>query len=198
MRWFAPMDFSSKAYHRADAVCTLTISLLLAAAASRAQGLRFEWEEFGFESAGARYGFPVDHRSQGFSQAEAFVNLNLPWKWNLGADWNVQSRLDASAGWLGREGFDAALVTLGPSLVLRDKWLPLSLEGGLSVTGLSRDEFGSKDLGGHLQFTSHAGLNWDFASHWRVGYRFQHTSNAGLRAPNPGLNLHLFAVSYVF
>ena len=66
------------------------------------------------------------------------------------------------------------------------------------LTGLSRDEFGSKDLGGNFQFTSHAGLNWDFAEHFRVGYRFQHMSNAGLREPNPGLNLHLFAVSYLF
>ena len=140
----------------------------------------------------------MDHRSQGFSQAEAFVNWNLPWQWKPGADWRLQSRLDASAGWLGRGRSDAALITLGPTLVLRDKWLPLSLEAGASLTGLSRYEFGSKDLGSLFQFTSHIGLNWDFAEHLRVGYRFQHMSNAGIREPNPGLNLHVFAVSYLF
>jgi hypothetical protein len=49
-----------------------------------------------------------------------------------------------------------------------------------------------------FQFTSHLGVNWDFAPHWRVGYRFQHMSNAGLATPNPGLNLHIFSVSYRF
>jgi hypothetical protein len=41
-------------------------------------------------------------------------------------------------------------------------------------------------------------LNWDFATHWRLGYRFQHMSNAGLSQPNPGLNMHMFALSYLF
>jgi hypothetical protein len=53
-------------------------------------------------------------------------------------------------------------------------------------------------LGTDIQFTSHVGLNWDFAAHWRLGYRFQHMSNADLSRDNPGLNMHLFALSYVF
>ncbi len=47
-----------------------------------------------------------------------------------------------------------------------------------------------------FQFTSHVGLNWDFAEHWRLGYRFQHISNADLAKPNPGLNMHLVTLSY--
>ena len=185
------MGFSLRVCHQGVGLLSwLTVSLL-PATASRAG-------EFSLESAGGRYGFPVDHRSQGFSQAEAFVNLNLPWQWNLNGDWHLQSRLDASVGWLGRDRFDAALITLGPALALSYKELPLSLEGGVSLTGLSRDEFGSKDLSSLFQFTSHIGLNWDFAEHLRVGYRFQHMSNAGIHEPNLGLNLHVFAVSYLF
>ena len=74
----------------------------------------------------------------------------------------------------------------------------MSLEGGVSPTFLSQYEFGSRDFGTDIQFTSHIGLNWDFAPHWRLGYRFQHMSNAGLASKNPGLNMHLFGVSYLF
>jgi hypothetical protein len=184
------MGFSSRVCYRVGLLSWLIVSLLPAAVCHAA--------DFSLESAGVRYGFPNDGRSQGFNQAEAFLNSNLPWRWTLGTNWPLQSRLDATAGWLGRYPFNAAVVTLGPSLILRYKDFPLSLEGGASLTGITRDEFGSKDLGTRLQFTSHIGLNWDFAEHLRLGYRFQHMSNAGIREPNPGLNLHAFAVSYLF
>jgi hypothetical protein len=63
---------------------------------------------------------------------------------------------------------------------------------------LSQSDFGAKDFGVPFQFTSHVGLNWDVTSHWRLGYRFQHMSNAGLDAHNPGLNMHMFGLSYLF
>ena|SRR5258708_6001543 len=185
------MDFSRPIYQGFRIGVQLISAFLLAASASHAQ-------EFRLDSAGARYGFPTDGRSEGFNQAEAFVNWNLPWRWQLGRTWPLQSRLDFSAGWLGRERADAFVTTLGPTLVLGHEGLPLSLEGGVSVTGISRDQFGSKDLGSLFQFTSHVGLNWDFAPHLRLGYRFQHMSNAGIREPNPGLNLHMVAISYLF
>lgn len=31
-----------------------------------------------------------------------------------------------------------------------------------------------------------------------VGYRFQHMSNGGIDKPNPGLDLHAFALNYHF
>ncbi|MEY2428504.1 MAG: hypothetical protein QOJ40_1389 [Verrucomicrobiota bacterium] len=184
------MGFSSRVCYRAGLLSWLIINLL-PAAASRAGA-------FSLESAGIRYGFPADTRSQGFKQVEAFLNCNLPLHWTLFDNWPLQSRLDASLGWLGRDRADAVLATLGPTLVVRYKELPLSLEGGASVTGLSRDVFGTKDLGSMFQFTSHIGLNWNFAERFRAGYRFQHMSNAGISEPNPGLNLHVVAVSYLF
>jgi hypothetical protein len=187
---FDAMGFSSRVCHRLGLLGWLIVNLL-PGAASRAG-------DVSLESAGARYGFAADGRSQGFQQAEAFLNCNLPWHWTLGQNWPLQSRFDASAGWLGRQPFNAAVISLGPALALRYKELPASLEAGANVTGITRDEFGTKDLGSQFQFTSHIGLNWDFAEHWRAGYRFQHMSNAGIHEPNPGLNLHVFALSYLF
>ena len=185
------MLFSKQAYRRIGVAGWVVAGLLAGAVASRA-------EDFSLESVGVRGGFQADHSDRNFGQAEGFGNLNLPWGWDLGKEWHVQSRLDLSLGWLGQRGNDAVIGTVGPSLILGWARLPLSLEGGVSPTFLSRHEFGSEDFGMNLQFTSHLGVNWDFAPHWRVGYRFQHMSNAGLATPNPGLNLHIFSVSYRF
>jgi lipid A 3-O-deacylase len=155
-------------------------------------------QSFEIESAGARFGSSLASRIDDFYQAEAFSNWNLPWGWDLGRKWFLQSRLDVSVGWLGESGHDAALGTLGPTVLLSREHFPLSIEGGSSPTLLSRHNFGAADLGSDFQFTSHAGLNADLSAHWRLGYRFQHMSNAGLATFNPGLNLHLFAVSYLF
>ena len=145
-----------------------------------------------------RYGISANQGRGEFHQFEAFGNWNLPWGWDLGPEWHLQSRLDLSAGLLGDSSQNAAIGTFGPTLVLgRARW-PVSLEAGFSPTLLSSYKFELKSFGTEIQFTSHVGLNWDFAAHWRLGYRFQHMSNADLSQDNPGLNLHMLALSYVF
>lgn len=126
------------------------------------------------------------------------MNFNLPWGWELGKEWHLQTRLDSSAGSLGETGCNAAILTGGASLVLGRERFPVSCELGVSPTLLSQSGFETKDFGMDLQFTSHLGLNWDLAAHWRLSYRIQHMSNAGLAAQNPGLNLHMISLSYVF
>jgi hypothetical protein len=167
------------------------ICLLLQTGSSRG-------EDFRLESVGVRGGVSANPGRNEFHQAEFFGNWNLPWGWDLGKEWHLQSRLDLSVGWLGDSSQSATVGTLGPTLVLGRAWWPVSLEGGVSPTLLSSYKFESKSLGTDVQFTSHVGLNWDFAAHWRLGYRFQHMSNADLSRDNPGLNMHLLALSYVF
>ncbi|SPE61033.1 conserved hypothetical protein [Verrucomicrobia bacterium] len=149
------------------------------------------------ESAGTRLGISANEDGT-FYQAEGFVDWNLPWAWDLGKEWRLQTRVDLSAGWLGYNQHDAFIGTAGPLLALKLGRWPLSVEGGSNPTLLSRQNFGSKNFGTSVQFTSHLGLYWDFAPHFRVGYRFQHMSNADLASPNPGLNLHVLALSYLF
>ena len=150
------------------------------------------------ESAGVRAGFSANQSGKDFYQAEAAVNWKLPWGWDLGRSFYLQSRLDGSVGWLGDRAANAAIGTIGPTLLLSREHLPISLEGGSGPTVMTRSQFGSKDFGIPLQFTSHVGLNWDMTSHWRLGYRFQHMSNAGLSRHNPGLNMNVFGLSYLF
>src|SRR5262245_31999713 len=123
-------------------------------------------EALSLESVGARGGFSVrDSHGRGrFYESEAFANFNLPWHWDLGSEWHLQTRLDLSAGWLTGRGDDGFVGTLGPSLVLGREGFPLFLVGGISPTVLSRDEFGTLDFGDLFQFTTHIGLTWQLGA----------------------------------
>jgi hypothetical protein len=147
---------------------------------------------------GGRAGVPTSAAGVGFKEAEGFANFQLPWRWDLGKDWQLEPRLDSSLGWLADARVNAVRVTLGPTFVLGWRHLPVTLEAGVSPTYLSRYHFTHKNLGFPLEFTSHAGLNWEFTPHFRLSYWFQHMSNAGLSADNPGLNLHVIGLGYVF
>jgi len=157
-----------------------------------------EPDVFSCESVGGRFGFAATHAGRGFRSGDAFLGCNLPVSWQLGDCFQIKTRLDFTAGWLGRAGENAATSSVGPAFVLKYKNVPLALEGGSSSVLISRFEFGSQDLGGPFQFRTYAGLNWDITRYWRLSYRFEHISNAGIEQPNPGLNLHTFAFSYVF
>lgn len=151
----------------------------------------------GFEALGARFGLSA-HAGSDLRQAETFVSHRLPWSWDLGAQFRLQTRLDFSVGWLGSDNDDAVIGSLVPEVVLRRGDLPVSLELGSGPTLMSRNSFDNRDLGSNFQFTTHLGLNFDLGNHVRLGYRFQHMSNAGMASPNPGLNMNMLAVSYRF
>jgi hypothetical protein len=150
------------------------------------------------DSAGARFGLSFDERTQDFEQAEAFIFWNLPWGAQWDPEWHVQWRMDLSLGSLSGARDAVVIGTIGPSLVLRREALPLTFEVGLSPTFLSEDEVGSKSFGTIFQFTSHAGFNLDISTQWRLSYRFQHMSNAGINEDNPGLNLHVLGFGWRF
>ncbi len=185
------MDFTGKFFCRRGFANGVLVLAVLIALTSRG-------EFFRLESAGARFGFPGNLSAEDFHQAEAFVDWDLPRRWGLGHEWFVQTRLDASAGWLGDSQNNAAVMTAGPTFVFGRQLLPLSIEGGISPTVITHHEFTTKDLGTAFQFTSHVGLNLDLRTTVRLSYRYQHMSNAGLGDHNPGLNLHMFALSYLF
>jgi hypothetical protein len=154
--------------------------------------------DFSVESAGGRFSFSERDPGHGFRAAEAFVNCNLPGQWELGNQFLVKSRIDFTAGWLGRDGQGAVTGSAGPAFAFRYNGLPLWLETGSSPTLISRHDFGDLHLGGAYQFTTHVGLAWDITPRWRVEYRFEHISNAGIYKQNPGVNLHAFAFGYQF
>jgi hypothetical protein len=155
-------------------------------------------QELRLDSTGARFGFWPDGAGENFHQAEVFTTFDLPFSWSLGQQWEMELRAEVSAGWIGESDLNAGIVTFGPSLVFEKETFPLSFEAGVNPTVLTRTNFRNKDFGIPFQFTSHVGFNVDISSKFRIGYRFQHMSNAGLSGHNPGLNLQILAVSFRF
>jgi lipid A 3-O-deacylase len=155
-------------------------------------------EGLDFESVGIRLGGSPTHRAHNFHELDGAANLNLPWSHDLGADWWVKLRLDFSLGWLQDHQLNGVVGTVCPAIALPIPGSKVSVDFGVGPAGLSRDEFITKDFGSLFQFTTHVGLNVDVSSRIRVGYRFQHMSNAGIAQPNPGLNLHMLGVSWLF
>ena len=185
------MIFSKDTFHRTIVVRCLVFSALLAGADAWA-------DDFRIESVGARGGASMYQTGNRLSEAEAFVDFNLPWRWDLGKEWSLQTKLNSSIGWFGGGNDNAVIGSVGPALQLFPPSFPLSLEAGASPTLMSRDVFGNINMGTYFQFTTYIGFDLDVTKHIRLGYRFQHISNAGLSQHNPGINMNMLALSYVF
>ena len=56
----------------------------------------------------------------------------------------------------------------------------------------------SKELGGTFEFMSGLGLSWEFADRSRLGFRYQHISNANLHDKNPGADILLLNYGIAF
>lgn len=191
------MDVLNRTLRRYNCILVLVAGTLAGANRTWGQG-------FCLDSAGARSGFSAESSSDGFHKDEGFVAWNLPWKLDLGRQWLVQPRFDISAGWLGKGGQNAVEGSTGLYLALGKGKFPLWLEGGSEPMLISQNEFGrpgtpgARDFGYPFQFLTHAGIYVNVASKIRLGYRFEHMSNAGIGNSNPGLNLHVFYVGYPF
>jgi hypothetical protein len=184
---------ASRLGYRIEALIAFT--LVAGTFTGRSQYLQY----FVPESVGARGGNSFTGGQGGeFWQTEAFADWNLPLKTESNSGWYLQTKLNLSVGWLGGTGINAAEGTLAPAVAFGRRHFPLWLEGGIGPTFISQYDFGLVNFGEQLQFTSFVGVNFDLTPHWRLGYRFQHMSNAGFAKSNPGLNLNMFALSYAF
>lgn len=150
------------------------------------------------DSVGVRYGVGANASSRDFMQAEAVANWDWGSAWELGEHYLLQPRLDLSAGWLGEKDQNSGLLTVGPALVLERRGFPVSLEAGVSPSFLTRSHFATKDVGSPFQFSNYLGLTGKLTRSVKISYRFLHMSNGGVASPNPGLNMHLIGISYVF
>lgn len=143
-------------------------------------------------AAGVRIGFGASGGTDGFRQTELVARLPSAIGGALGKRWRVRTALDISVGRLEDDDVRATIGGLGAVLLLAREDLPLAIELGVGPSILGRHEF-SRNFGQALQFTSHAGLLLRLGD-FRLGYRFQHLSNARMAKPNPGLNQHVFSL----
>lgn len=146
---------------------------------------------------GLRGGVDFEGHEEDYLAAEVFVLGDFSWQQPLADDLVLRPGWEISGGYLGTDNDEGAFLTAGLNFALVFFGDSLEFEIGIRPTWLSRHRYGDDDLGGSLQFTSHAGLG----ARWHnllIQYRVQHISNAGLSSPNPGLNLHLLGLGLVF
>ena len=150
-----------------------------------------------FNTVGIRVAFETDTKVS-LTSYELYETSDPQWSWDLGEDMTTGIGYEAAVGALAGEGEVAAYIHFGFALELAHDALPVALVLTTGPSLYSEDTFGGFDLGGNIQVTSSLGLNWQVCEEWAVEYRYQHTSNAGLKSHNPGLEMHAFALSHNF
>jgi len=68
------------------------------------------------------------------------------------------------------------------------------LEAGVGLTAFSGASFAGKQISTAFQFGDHVGLGYQVSRADRIGFRYSHFSNAGIKRPNPGLDV--FQLTY--
>ena len=144
-----------------------------------------------------RWGFDAEENFE-LKSNELVLSFETPWSWQLGAGYTARLQLETGIGAVHGEGEHGVYGRIAPTLELShpDANWSLFLSSGPSL--YSEHIYGLLDLGGDFQFMSSAGISWQVAEKWRIGYRFQHTSNAHLYDLNPGLDLHVLSIARRF
>jgi len=123
------------------------------------------------------------------------------WTHTFGQDWG---RIDLTVEmgvsyWKARRDEPDTMWQLSAIPMLR--WWPndaVYLELGSGPTIANRSEFAGRDLSTRFQFGSHLGVGILIQKSHRLGIRYSHYSNAGIKKPNPGLDLLQVAYTYRF
>jgi len=124
--------------------------------------------------------------------------------WYVGGYWDVSlAHLESDAA--GSANDELIEVGIAPVLrmqrdaALSSGYSPYA-EFGLGAHLLSETHLGALDLSSSFQFSSQLGLGFGFGEQGRyeLGYRFQRLSNADIKKPNDGIDLHLVRFGYGF
>ena len=157
-------------------------------------------------SIGPRYGFSLNEPLLGKRQTETFnlvdvaATFRLPWSWPLGqSPWSVETRLITSAGALSAAGKTGFIAAVQPDVALTGWNNFVSIDAGVGLAFLSREQYGSQDFGGPVQLGLTMALQIHPISHAYAGFRFQHFSDAGMYGSDSlGIDLYLIEVGYRF
>ncbi|GBC63645.1 acyloxyacyl hydrolase [Desulfonema ishimotonii] len=153
----------------------------------------------GWHEAGARMGVTVKKKDENFKIYEAFGAYGLPWQREWLSGWRFDTGLTLGGGLLEGEHHDSGFMgTFGPVIRMYSPDRHFSLSAAVRLALLTKYDFRGQDLGGVVNFSEEIGLDFHMGRGWNAGYRFQHLSNGGLYDNNPGLDFHLFELTYRF
>jgi hypothetical protein len=145
---------------------------------------------------GLRGGKDSGGNDENFTLLEASIQKPCPWQKQLGIG-VLQPRWNLGLGYLEAASEGSALLSAGGDLAYEMAGGLLAIDIGLRPILISDHTFGDENLGGALQFGSHAGVTLN-VDRFTLSYRFEHISNAGIYGNNPGINMHLIGVGARF
>ncbi|MDD2308188.1 MAG: acyloxyacyl hydrolase [Desulfuromonadaceae bacterium] len=172
----------------------LMLQLFLPMACTAAEG--------GWQEAGVRMGIQATPKREYFHLYEAYAVYGLPWEWRTSSGWALSTQLNTSAGALVGGDETGFIGSVGTGLAFNRPGNGIALEAGVSLDLLNKDHFGQQDFRSILLWGASMGLSYRFAGGLGVGYRIQHLSNNRIlysnSTPNPGVDMHMFGVSWNF
>src|SRR5512133_159060 len=158
--------------------------------------------EPGWSEAGVRIGVQASSRRVYFRQYDAFAEYKLPWDWRDSSGWGIRPYANVSLGALNGGGETGFIGSIGSALVLNHPESGFTTDLGINFNLLDKKHLGSMDFGSILQFGAYLGFGYRFDNRLKISYRLQHISNGHIiypsNTPNPGLDMHMLGISYVF
>lgn len=178
-------------------VLMLAVAWLLIPAPGHAEDSRLP--EFGLRAGFSGFDLIGEQTPQYFQQYDAYVRFRLPWERYSESGWGIGTRLLASAGIVRAGGEDEFITTLVPSIVLGDKEERIAFQAGGGIGLLSDYKFGTQNLGGPFQFVWDIGIRLRIYRGLRVGYNFQHVSDATIYGSGSrGYDVNMVEIGYRF
>ncbi|MDE2346238.1 MAG: acyloxyacyl hydrolase [Gammaproteobacteria bacterium] len=150
---------------------------------------------------GVAYERAIEH-FPGWSREQVIARFPLSWNYDISQTYTLRSYLESSIGYIYGDGEDHTSISMGGGLRLdpnssaRRVYLLL----GFSPTLLSDVDFGNKEIGTRLEFSTQLalGIYLDSVRTLAVEFSLRHTSNGGLSQTNPGVNSMGLTVLYRF
>lgn len=126
-------------------------------------------------------------------------NWNQGW-WRTGIG-HVTGYWDLGYTYWGRGAYSGAhSLSLSPVFVYQfaGECIRPFVEFGIGTALFSKTRVGDKRLGSSFNFEDRIGVGIGFAGGQRVGLRASHYSNAGIKAPNDGIESYSIYYSHIF
>ncbi|MFO7593508.1 MAG: acyloxyacyl hydrolase [Pseudomonadota bacterium] len=132
------------------------------------------------------------------------IGIRQKWfTYGIRKDWHLRSFWELGVGYWhwndeDSEGGELAEFALTPAFRLERinstaNGARAFVEAGVGLHLISKTHVSSRDLSSKYHFGSHVGAGWYFGEkeRYEISVQVQHLSNAGLEAPNPGINFGL-------
>jgi len=109
---------------------------------------------------------------------------------------DLQLKLEYTIGLLEDDSTNSLLFSFGPVAEFNIYDNKIFLSGGISPSFMTKHTFNNLELGGSFNFISQIGVMFSPIEYIAIGYRFEHSSNAGFYENNPGFNIHFWVIRY--